>query len=190
MSKKSIAAIIAILVVVSTISVFALIHFQSTANPKQNSITTSTQFVQSTNQGSVQSYTGYLVSYNYTDSPTNGVESTQLVFTNKTFNYAGYISLDNNFAYNVTYYENNPNQALNITEMELTIGFMGNAEQASITNVVLSNVGTGAAKVQQVAVTVQNTGSATVTISSGFHRCKRSNCQHYSRRNGSINSHY
>jgi len=41
----------------------------------------------------------------------------------------------------------------------LTIGFMGNAEQAKITNVVLTapNV---------AAVTIQNTGSSTVTISS------------------------
>jgi flagellin-like protein len=41
----------------------------------------------------------------------------------------------------------------------LTIGFMGNAEQASITNTVFNSN-------TQVAVTVQNTGSATVTISS------------------------
>ena len=41
----------------------------------------------------------------------------------------------------------------------LTIGFMGNAEQGSITNTAyVSNTA--------VAVTVQNTGSATVTISS------------------------
>jgi len=41
----------------------------------------------------------------------------------------------------------------------LTIGFMGNAEQASITNTAyVSN--------SVVAVTVQNTGSATVTITS------------------------
>ena len=44
----------------------------------------------------------------------------------------------------------------------LTIGFMGNAEQASITNAVLANVvGNG-----QATLTVQNTGSASVTISS------------------------
>jgi flagellin-like protein len=44
----------------------------------------------------------------------------------------------------------------------LTIGFMGNSEQASITNVVLSNVNTGADG--QAVITVQNTGSASVTI--------------------------
>jgi len=44
----------------------------------------------------------------------------------------------------------------------LTIGFMGKTEQASITNVVLSN-GSG---VENATVTVQNTGSGTVTISS------------------------
>ena len=54
----------------------------------------------------------------------------------------------------------------------LTIGFMGNSEQAKITNVVLTNTydpltsslttGTTSAAV----VTIQNTGSAAVTISS------------------------
>ena len=44
----------------------------------------------------------------------------------------------------------------------LTIGFMGNSEQASITNTVLSNPGTGC----EAVVTVQNTGSATVNIAS------------------------
>jgi len=47
----------------------------------------------------------------------------------------------------------------------LTIGFMGNAEQASIINVVLTNTADGA---QQAAVTVQNAGSATVTISLAY----------------------
>jgi flagellin-like protein len=43
----------------------------------------------------------------------------------------------------------------------LTIGFMGNSEQVSITNTVLSNnAGNG-----QAVLTVQNTGSASVTIS-------------------------
>jgi flagellin-like protein len=45
----------------------------------------------------------------------------------------------------------------------LTIGFMGNSEQASITNTVLSNSGTGGVGV--ATLTVQNTGSASVTIS-------------------------
>ena len=47
----------------------------------------------------------------------------------------------------------------------LTIGFMGNSEQAKITNVVLSNVATTPI-IGQAVVTIQNTGSATVTISS------------------------
>jgi flagellin-like protein len=46
----------------------------------------------------------------------------------------------------------------------LTIGFMGNAEQASITNVVLTDKAT--AGCENATVTVQNTGSATVTITS------------------------
>ena len=53
----------------------------------------------------------------------------------------------------------------------LTIGFMGNSEQAKVTNAVLTNTynsptdltgGTTSAGI----VTIQNTGSATVTISS------------------------
>lgn len=47
----------------------------------------------------------------------------------------------------------------------LTIGFMGNSEQAKVTNVVLSNIGTNGADGQAV-ITIQNTGSATVTINS------------------------
>jgi hypothetical protein len=48
----------------------------------------------------------------------------------------------------------------------LTIGFMGNSEQASITNVVLANSGSSGAWTSTATCTVQNTGSATVTISS------------------------
>ncbi len=49
----------------------------------------------------------------------------------------------------------------------LTIGFMGNAEQAKITNVVLTNTGpVGAPTGCQAVVTIQNTGSSTVTITS------------------------
>ena len=52
----------------------------------------------------------------------------------------------------------------------LTIGFMGNAEQATITNTVLTNHGTatgttGGTTVEAV-VTIQNTGASTVTVSS------------------------
>jgi flagellin-like protein len=46
----------------------------------------------------------------------------------------------------------------------LTIGFMGNAEQASITNVALTNTASGG----KAVVTVQNTGSYSVTISSAY----------------------
>ena len=46
----------------------------------------------------------------------------------------------------------------------LTIGFMGNSEQASITNVVLTDVATTGC--ENATITVQNTGSATVTITS------------------------
>ena len=46
----------------------------------------------------------------------------------------------------------------------LTIGFMGNSEQAKITNVVLSNNADGITGT--AVVTIQNTGSAAVTISS------------------------
>ncbi len=46
----------------------------------------------------------------------------------------------------------------------LTIGFMGNSEQASITNIQLSSTGA----VGTAVVTVQNTGAATVTITSAY----------------------
>jgi len=45
----------------------------------------------------------------------------------------------------------------------LTIGFMGNSEQAKITDVVLSNFNS---TTEQAVCTVQNTGSATVSITS------------------------
>ena len=47
----------------------------------------------------------------------------------------------------------------------LTIGFMGSAEQAKVTNDVLSNSVTAGAY-ENATVTVQNTGSASVTITS------------------------
>jgi flagellin-like protein len=50
----------------------------------------------------------------------------------------------------------------------LTIGFMGNSEQASITNTVLSNYSKSGTNYQFANVTVQNTGSATVTINSAL----------------------
>jgi flagellin-like protein len=52
----------------------------------------------------------------------------------------------------------------------LTIGFMGKSEQASITNVVLANANPagGAGTYENAQVTVQNTGSATVTINSAY----------------------
>ena len=45
----------------------------------------------------------------------------------------------------------------------LTIGFMGNSEQASITNVALANANGGST----VTCTIQNTGSSTITVNSG-----------------------
>ena len=50
----------------------------------------------------------------------------------------------------------------------LTIGFMGKTEQASITNVVLSNGSSGGTLYENATVTVQNTGSSTVTITSAL----------------------
>jgi flagellin-like protein len=50
----------------------------------------------------------------------------------------------------------------------LTIGFMGRSEQAAITNVVLANTVVGTTNYQNATVTVQNTGSATVTITSAY----------------------
>jgi flagellin-like protein len=48
----------------------------------------------------------------------------------------------------------------------LTIGFMGKTEQASITNIVLTNNGASPNLQENATITVQNTGSATVTITS------------------------
>jgi flagellin-like protein len=52
----------------------------------------------------------------------------------------------------------------------LTIGFMGSSEQASITNVVLANANPagGVGTYENAEITVQNTGAATVTISSAY----------------------
>ena len=50
----------------------------------------------------------------------------------------------------------------------LTIGFMGNSEQASITNAVLSDYTKTTTNYQFANITVQNTGSATVTITSAL----------------------
>lgn len=47
----------------------------------------------------------------------------------------------------------------------MTIGLMGSAEQAAITNVQFTDGGTG---VDSIAVTIQNTGDASVTIGSVF----------------------
>jgi hypothetical protein len=166
MSKKTIVAIIALIVVISVVSISALTNFQSPSNSNSNSTTptinpTNQPTIQPTNQPLVQTYTGYLVSFSYTTSQTNGVESTQLVFTNKTFNYAGYISLDNDCVYNVTYYDNNPNQALNITKIDLTLGLLGNAEQISITNIAFDGT-------TSIDVMVQNTGSTDASITNAF----------------------
>ena len=51
----------------------------------------------------------------------------------------------------------------------LTLGFMGGAESASITNVILTNTSTGTPIVYSgtAVCTVQNTGSSTVSITSG-----------------------
>jgi flagellin-like protein len=50
----------------------------------------------------------------------------------------------------------------------LTLGFMGNAEQAKVTNVVLANTysKTGTITGGSAVVTIQNTGSSSVTITS------------------------
>ena len=149
MAKKVLWVALAVIIIESIVIVLVLnVPFHSTSSTSSNNQTLS--------------YIGILVSYSYTTSKTNGVESTQLIFTNKTFNYNGYITLQNNEAYNVTYDSDNPNQALQIEELYTTIGLIGNAEQASITNTVLTNNGANGV----ATLTVQNTGSSPVTISS------------------------
>lgn len=174
MVKKTNRAIIALIVVIiiSVISISALTNPLSPSNSNLNSTLptinpTNQPTIQPTNQPLLQAYTGYLVSSSYTISQTNGVESTQLVFTNKTFNYAGYISLENNCIYNVTFYDNNPNQALSVTQVDLTIGLMGSAEQVSIVNVAfVPGMAHNASDTMQVMV--QNSGGAQASITSAF----------------------
>lgn len=169
-ATKAITLIAIFIIVIVTISIFSsgMLQNNSSNGSSQNnglatitpsSPTPSTQ--PSANQPQVQTYTGYLVSFNYVTSETNGVESTQLVFTNKTFSYAGYISLENNCVYNVTYYDNNPNQALSVAEIDLTIGFMGGAEQVSIANIAFTSP-------TAIEVMVQNAGSTTVNFTQAF----------------------
>ena len=167
MSKKITAAIITLIVaiVISVFSISALTNFQlSTRNSDLNSTLPT---LQPTNQPPVQLYTGYLVSFSYVTSQTNGVESTQLVFTNKTFNYAGYISLENDCIYNVTFYDNNPNQALSVTQADLTIGLMGSDEKVSITNLALVS-GMAHNAPDSIQVMVQNSGGAQASITNAF----------------------
>lgn len=169
MSKKTVIAIIALIVaiLISIFSISALTNSQlSSKTPDLNSTLpiinpTNQPTLQPTNQPLVQIYTGLLVSFSYTTSQTNGVESTQLVFTNKTFNYAGYISLENDCIYNVTFCDNNPNQALSIIKVDLVTGLMGSAEQVSITNVAYPDANT-------IQVMVQNSGGAQTSVTNAF----------------------
>jgi|WetSurMetagenome_2_1015567.scaffolds.fasta_scaffold08159_7 hypothetical protein len=178
MTTKTLGIVIVLTAIISIGSVLAINSFLGqvssnsdsttpTVNPTSQPTTqptiqpTSQPTAQPTNQPAIQTYTGYLVSFNYVTSQTNGIESTQLVFTNKTFNYAGYIALENDGVYNVTYYENNPNQALSLTKIDLTIGLMGNAEQASIANIAFTGT-------NNIDVLVQNSGSTTVNITQAY----------------------
>jgi hypothetical protein len=163
MSKKTVGAILAVILVISVVSVFALNHFQAASDTNLNSNLTSPSvspsFTQSPDQQQVQTYSGTLISFNYTFSETSGVELTQLFFSNKTFNYPAYIPLENNQYYNVTYYYNNPNQALDITSIPyLPDGQMNLAEQATITNLSFNNYA------HTITATIQNTGGLVLTI--------------------------
>jgi hypothetical protein len=178
MTTKTLGIVIILTAIISIGSVLAINSFLGqvstnsdstapTVNPTSQPTTqptiqpTSQPTTQPTNQPVIQTYTGYLVSFNYVTSQTNGIESTQLVFTNKTFNYAGYIALENDYIYNVTYYESNPNQALSLTKIDLTIGFMGNTEQASIANIAFTGT-------NNIDVLVQNSGSTAVNITQAY----------------------
>ena len=175
MSRKSIGAIVLIIAIVaiSVISVSALTYFQSKPNSGSNPIVSSSASpsvsisysptIQPIDQDQIQTYTGYLVSYNYVTSQTIGVASTQLVFTNKTFDYQGYISVEENCVYNVTYYVSEPNQALNITRIDLTptptpTGFM-QTEQVKVDNPTFDTSSS-----QIVTIDVTNTGTQAVVL--------------------------
>jgi hypothetical protein len=65
----------------------------------------------------------------------------------------------------VTYYDNNPNQALNIAEMDLIIGFMGTAEQVTITNVAfVPSSSVSPITSDTIQVMVQNAGGTQSSI--------------------------
>ena len=171
MTTKTLGIVIVLTAIISIGSVLAINSFLGQVSSNSDSTTpTVNPTSQPTTQPVIQTYTGYLVSFNYVTSQTNGVESTQLVFTNKTFNYAGYISVENDCAYIVTYYENNPNQVVDITNLNSITIVMESAEQASIANIAFIGTNT-------IDVLVQNSGSTTVNITQAFVNETRSNSQ-------------
>jgi len=62
-------------------------------------------------------FQGCLMSYTYDAANTNVVDSTFLIFSNRTFTYAGYLALENNHLYNITYYSDDPSEALTVTDL-------------------------------------------------------------------------
>jgi hypothetical protein len=162
MTTKTLGIVIVLTAIISIGSVLAISSFLGQVSSNSDSTTpTVNPTSQPTIQPVIQTYTGYLVSFNYVTSQTNGVESTQLVFTNKTFNYAGYLSVENDCAYIVTYYENNPNQVLDITNLNSITILMGSDEQVSIANIAF--VGTN-----QIDVLVQNAGSSSANFTAAY----------------------
>lgn len=157
MGNKTVGLLILVVIILSLVTVSILAYPQPKDNDSSDSTAKTTPTPQPTNQPQIQTYTGYLVSLDYQTSQTNGVESTQLFFTNKTFNYAGYVSVDINCVYDVTYYDNNPNQALNVTSASgMSLALTNNEEQITATNPVFASA-------TVVHLTLRNTGASSVT---------------------------
>ena len=168
MTKTTTAALIALIVAISAVLFVDISHYQQVSSLNSNIAKPYAPISQSTNQQQIQTYFGYLVSLDHIPNNTNGVESTQLVFTSRTFNYAGYISLDNNCIYNVSYCDNKPNQALSVTKMDLTIGFKDNSEKASTSDNSEQTSITNAQFTDNshVTLTIQNNLNKDLTITS------------------------
>jgi hypothetical protein len=108
MPNKTVGALIILAITVSVLSSSAINCFQPKADSNPNPQT------HLTNQPQLQTYIGFLISFNYTSQLAKSSELTHLIFENKTFTYTGHLSLENGNIYNVTYFTDTPEQAISI----------------------------------------------------------------------------
>ena len=167
-AAKTIGLITTFIIVIVLVGVFSsgllqnnTVDKNSQTDSNSNPLPSTTPSPQSTIPPQILTYSGCLISFDFVMSQTNGVAYTQLFFDNRVFNSAGYISLENNCLYNVTYCDSNPSQALNATKAYLAIGFMGGDEQLSITNVAFPDA-------YNIQLILQNTVGTDGTIASAF----------------------